>query len=61
MRGFHGGVALPSVQGGVESGVDTTEPYSSGRRQQSKRKHLLTQPRGVRITNVLSHSPHNLT
>lgn len=26
------GVHLPSVQGGVESGVEATEPYSSGRR-----------------------------
>lgn len=30
---FLGGDTLPSVQGGVESGVDATEPYSSGRRQ----------------------------
>lgn len=29
-------VAVPSVQGGVESGVDATEPYSSGRRKTSR-------------------------
>lgn len=32
---------VPSVHGGVESGVDATEPYSSGRKQSKFEINLL--------------------